>query len=526
VTATYRHILLVYPEFPKTYWGMQYSLTMFGKKAVMPPLGLITIAAMTPAQYEFRLVDMNCRPLTADDLAWADMVCFSAMLPQKESLFKTAARCKSTGKLVVFGGPFPTACPDECRPYCDVQVLNEGEITWPLFLKDLAQGIHKNVYTSETKPDVTTTPIPRFDLLRIEDYTIIPIQFSRGCPFQCEFCDIIVMFGRRPRTKTAQQLCAELQALLDTGYRGIVFIVDDNFIGNKREVKRLLPQLKAWNDAHGRPFLYVTEATVNLADDADLIRQMVEANFQWVFVGIETPSAESLKETMKYQNTKRALVDSVKAIQSAGLVVYGGFILGFDNDTQDIFERQIEFINETAIAIAMVGLLVAIPGTPLYKRMHKTGRLKSERFEGNHDQCGYTNIVTTMSEQDLLAGYKKIIATIYTPEAFFKRTLETLRRLPRPGSLRARLTHFNYLRKLWQMTSMFRFLRSVSAEYRNESLKFTWSVLRKAPDHLPSVMLFVVMGLHLYRFTFEDVIPELDRTMAQLAGEGTAQKLA
>src|SRR4030095_6632633 len=243
--------------------------------------------------------------------------------------FKTAARCKGAGKLVVFGGPFPTACPDECRPYCDVQVLNEGEITWPLFLEDLAQGVFQNVYTSETKPDVTTTPIPRFDLLRIEDYTIIPIQFSRGCPFQCEFCDIIVMFGRRPRTKTPQQLCAELQALFDTGYRGIVFIVDDNFIGNKREVRRLLPELKAWNDAHGKPFLYGTEATVNLADDADLIGQMVEANFQWVFLGIETPSAESLKETMKYQNIKRSLLDSVKAIQNVGLGVYGGLLIGF-----------------------------------------------------------------------------------------------------------------------------------------------------------------------------------------------------
>src|SRR5262245_7660295 len=294
VQKSYPHILMVYPEFPVTYWGMQHSLPLIGKKAPMPPLGLITIAAMTPPAYECRVVDLNCGPLGESDLEWADMVCFSAMLPQRRSLFATATRCRNAGKLVVFGGPFPTACPDECAPYCDVLVLNEGEITWPMFLEDLRHGTYRPLYTSEEKPDLTKTPVPRFDLLKIEDYGSIPIQFSRGCPFLCEFCDIIVMFGRKPRTKTPEQFCNELDALYRTGYGGNVFIVDDNFIGNKREVKRLLPHLKAWNQAHGTPFIYGTEASINLADDPTLLREMVNAAFTAVFIGIETPSVEGL----------------------------------------------------------------------------------------------------------------------------------------------------------------------------------------------------------------------------------------
>ncbi|HYY15786.1 MAG TPA: radical SAM protein, partial [Gammaproteobacteria bacterium] len=342
-------------------------------------------------------------------------------------------------------------------------------MTWPLFLEDLAQGTYRSIYTSEEKPDVTTTPIPRFDLLNIEDYAIIPIQFSRGCPFQCEFCDIIVMFGRRPRTKTPQQLCAELQAVYDTGYRGMVFIVDDNFIGNKREAKRLLPELKAWNEAHGKPFMYGTEASVNLADDAALMQQMVDGNFRWVFVGIETPSMESLNETMKYQNTKRSLLASVKVIQNAGLLVYGGFIIGFDNDTEDIFDRQIEFITQAAIPNAMVGLLVALPGTPLYKRMQETGRLKPDDYEGTSDQCGYTNIVTLLPARTLLEGYRKVIATIYTPHEYFRRSVEAFSRLPHPDSLLARIHNVLALQRVNGLLIL-RHLRAQNAKKERSGL--------------------------------------------------------
>jgi radical SAM superfamily enzyme YgiQ (UPF0313 family) len=514
---------------------MQYSLPLFGKKALMPPLGLLTIAAMTPPEYEVRLVDLNCAPLTDEDLAWADMVCFSAMLPQKKSLFETASWCQSVGKLVVFGGPFPTACPEECQPYCDVQVLNEGEVTWPLFLADLAQGTYKTLYTSDEKPEVSTTPIPRFDLLKIADYAVIPLQFSRGCPFQCEFCDIIVMFGRRPRTKTPQQLCVELQAVYSTGYRGMIFIVDDNFIGNKREVKRLLPELKAWNEAHGNPFIYSTEASVNLAEDSALMQQMVDCHFHSVFVGIETPSMESLKETMKYQNMKRSLLESVQRIQNAGLLVQGGFIIGFDHDTEEIFDRQIEFITQAAIPNAMVGLLIALPGTPLYTRMQETGRLKPDEDTVPGDPIrGYTNIVTILPARKLLEGYRKVIETIYTPHEYFRRTVEALSRLPYPDSLLARIQHFRDLRALrhvnakreraallTKLTLLYSLFKGLSAEYKWESVKFMWSVLKHCPDQLPRAMQFLLMGVHYFRFSFEDVLPELDNALAQLPQEST-----
>ena len=254
MTNTKRNILMVYPKFPSTYWGMQYALPLMGKKGLMPPLGLITIAALTPSHYQLRLVDLNCEPLQDQDLAWADIVCFSAMLPQKGSLFEAAERCKTAGKLVVFGGPYPTACPDECAPHTDVLVLNEGEITWNAFLSDFESGTYKSRYITEDRPDVTQTPVPRFNLLKIEDYTTIPIQFSRGCPYLCEFCDIIVLFGRRPRTKTPDQMLKELDAIYATGHRGPVFIVDDNFIGNKKEAAKFLTQLVSWNRKHGTPF--------------------------------------------------------------------------------------------------------------------------------------------------------------------------------------------------------------------------------------------------------------------------------
>jgi radical SAM superfamily enzyme YgiQ (UPF0313 family) len=532
----YRHILMIYPEFPKTYWGMQDILPVAGKRALMPPLGLLTIAALTPATYELRLVDLNCQPLRASDLEWADMVCFSAMLSQKTSLFETASRCRAAGKLVVFGGPFPTACPAQCRPYADVLVLNEGEVTWPAFLADLAHGTLQPLYATEEKPDVTQTPVPRFDLLDIHDYACIPLQFSRGCPFQCEFCDIIVMFGRRPRTKTPPQLLAELEAVYNTGYRGAIFIVDDNFIGNKREVKKLLLEMQAWNKAHGDPFLYYTEATINLADDEELLTLMVDCHFREVFVGLETPSRESLQETKKYQNTKRSLVDAVRTIQQAGLSVQGGFIVGFDSDGEDIFDRQIEFIRQAAIPYAMVGLLVALPGTPLYTRLEQAGRLLPLDYDRSLTQSGFTNVVTTLPQKRLLEGYRKILRTIYTPSEYFARVLEMLCRLPRPRSRRAwvrsaclavwyvlsrgvttkKQKHGGLLERLIFLYTAY---RRMPAPYRRESVKCLWAVLTKRPDQLERAIGAIFIGTHFYIFTFEYVLPELERRLARLPSE-------
>lgn len=535
----YRRILLVYPEFPLTYWGMQYVLPIFNKKALMPPLGLITLAALTPAEYEFRLVDLNCGALTDDDLEWADMVCLSAMISQKTSLFAVAKRCQAAGKLVVLGGPFPTACPEECQPYADVLVLNEGELTWPAFLADLEAGDYQQVYTTADKPDVTQSPTPRFDLLDIDQYSSLPIQFSRGCPFQCEFCDIIVMFGRRPRTKTPPQILAELDALYQTGYRGSVFMVDDNFIGNKREVKKLLPELTAWNEAHAHPFAYITEATVDLANDEELVAQMVTAGFKTVFLGLETPSIDSLKETKKYQNIKRPLVDSVKAIQHAGLMVTGGFILGFDSDGEDIFDRQIDFIRQIAVPNAMVGLLVALPSTPLYTRLEQTGRLLDADSDRFTTHGGFTNIVPVLPRKALLEGYRKILQTIYTPHEFFGRLLDAQCRQPGPTSSLGRVrkglgymwhilgstvvrsaagASYQSAGLLARLSVIRNAFQQLPEEYKRESLRFIWTLLKKRPDQLPNSLYTLFMGVHLYRFTFEHVLPELDARLAQLSG--------
>jgi radical SAM superfamily enzyme YgiQ (UPF0313 family) len=522
--------LLVYPKFPKTYWGMQYILPFLGKKALMPPLGLITIAAMTPETYEIRLIDLNCEPLTHEDLKWAEVVCFSAMLPQKSSLFRTAEQCRVAGKLIVFGGPYPTACPEECTPYCDVLVLNEGEITWRQFLQDLDQGTYGSIYTTTDKPDVTQTPVPTFNLLKIRDYVAIPVQFSRGCPFQCEFCDIIVMFGRRPRTKTPAQVLKELTAVYETGYRGMIFIVDDNFIGNKKEVKKLLAALIEWNDTHGDPFFFGTEASVNLAADDELLDLMARANFLWVFLGIETPSPESLKETRKVQNLGGSLIDKVKAIQRAGLLVYGGFIIGFDNDPVDIFQRQIDFITAAAIPNAMIGPLVALPGTPLYARMKEAGRLIKET-DREHERTvasGYTNIVTRLPRRSLLEGQAELLETIYRPEAYYARVFAALSLLPHPRTLRRRIRRVLWLAKAglsaflriedggrpsqgWvdSLKPLRQLFRQVPAGFKRDSVRFAWRVLRHCPDQTPFILPFILMGFHFFMFTFDHAVSEL-----------------
>jgi radical SAM superfamily enzyme YgiQ (UPF0313 family) len=541
MTQLKRNVLLLYPEFPKTFWGMQYALPVLGKKALMPPLGLITLAAMCPPEFEFRLVDTNCRPLSEEDLRWADMVCISAMLPQKKSLFPLTQRCLEAGKLVVLGGPYPTSSPEECAPWCDVIVANEAEITWPMFLEDLRRGTLKRFYGSDEKPDLTSTPVPRFDLLEIQHYMSIPIQFSRGCPFRCEFCDIIVLFGRKPRTKTPQQVIAELEAVKRTGYRGEIFIVDDNFIGNKREVKRLLPVLEAWNTAHGAPFEFGTEASVDLAREEELLGQMVRAGFRWVFLGIETPSEESLKETLKYQNTRAPLTEAVDRILRAGLFVTAGFIIGFDSDDESIFQRQIDFIRRSAIPFSMVGLLVAVPGTPLYDRMQATGRLEGSPF-GNNDHCGHTNIRTKIPKRRLIEAYRQVLAHIFAPENYFQRAFDTSRRFRPATSLREglgrllrsfrsgkrffvtqgnrqgapRLEAWTRLRAFWELWW------ALPSDFRRNALRLGWRLLKTRYDLLGGVLDYTVVGYHLNRFAFQEVIPQLDAQIRQMRAEEEA----
>jgi len=430
--------LLVYPEFPDTYWSFRYALSFEGKKSAFPPLGLLTISAMLPDSWQRRLVDMNLRPLSVADIKWADVVLASAMLVQKDSLRRVVALCKAHGKRVVVGGPYVTSGAKQL-PEADHIFLGEAETTLPEFVRDFERGNARRIYQAAARPPLSATPVPDFHLAELRYYTAMPVQYSRGCPFQCEFCDIIEIYGRVPRTKSNEQILAELDVLLQAGWRGSVFIVDDNFIGNKPNVKRLLPELAEWSERHGHPFSFLTEASVNLAGDDELLDGMRRAGFRRVFLGIETPVAESLKEAQKGQNLRGDLLESVKKIQSYGMEVMGGFIVGFDHDPDDIFERQINFIRESAIPLAMVGLLTALPDTQLWRRLEREGRLLAEST-GNNTDCSL-NFVPKMDAARLVDGYKSILRTIYSPSEYYQRALDCLKRVaqmapePRQGGL-------------------------------------------------------------------------------------------
>jgi radical SAM superfamily enzyme YgiQ (UPF0313 family) len=413
-----KKILLVYPECPNTFWSFKNILNFISKKAAFPPLGLLTISSMLPKSWERKLIDMNVKKLKDDDIKWADFVFISAMLVQEESVKEIIEKCKKLNKKIIAGGPLFTTQHKKFKEV-DHLILNEGEITLPLFLKDLEKGKPKKVYTSEKRPDITKTPIPDWDLINFKDYVTMLVQYSRGCPFNCEFCDIIIMNGRIPRTKTPEQTIKEIQTLYDKGWRGSVFIVDDNFIGNKKRVKEMLPKLIKWQEKKNYPFKFLTEASLNLAEDKKLMGMMSKANFNKVFLGIETPSINSLKECGKYQNTKRDLAESVKIIHKNGMQVMGGFIVGFDNDKESIFEAQIKFIQKVGIGTAMMGILTALPKTRLWHRLKKEGRLLKDTTGENTD--GDINFIPKMGKEKLLEGYKKVISTIYSPKNYFKR---------------------------------------------------------------------------------------------------------
>ncbi len=418
--------LLVYPEFPNTYWSFRHALTFEGKRAAFPPLGLLTVSAMLPDEWERRLVDMNVRSLKESDIEWADIVFTSAMIVQKDSLERVVELCRARGRRVVVGGPYVSTSAEHL-PEADHIFVGEAETTLPEFLYDIEHGCARRIYQAAERPALNNTPVPHFQLAELSRYSAMSVQYSRGCPFQCEFCDIIEIYGRVPRTKSNEQMIAELNALRELGWRGLVFIVDDNFIGNKRNVKRLLPELIEWSEAHNHPFSFLTEASVNLAEDPELLEMMQRANFRRVFLGIETPVEESLKEAQKGQNTRRDLLESVRKIQSHGMEVMAGFIVGFDNDPEDIFERQINFIRESAIPLAMVGLLTALPDTQLWRRLEREGRLLQESTGNNTD--GSLNFIPRMDTARLIEGYQRILRTIYSPAEYYRRALDCLSHL-------------------------------------------------------------------------------------------------
>ena len=421
------NILLVYPKYPDTFWSFKHVLKFISKKSCMPPLGLLTIASMLPDEWNKRLVDVNVSALNDDDIEWADMVFISAMIVQKENAQAIINRCKAKARTVVAGGPVFTTQPDAFTGI-DHFVLNEAEITLPMFIDDINKGSPRRTYSSNEKPDITKTPVPMWSLINVMDYATMVVQYSRGCPFNCEFCDIIVMNGRVPRTKSSIQLVNELNALYNTGWRDAVFIVDDNFIGNKANVKKMLPDMIKWQKKHDFPFKFTTEASTNLADDSELLNMMSAANFYKVFLGLETPNIDSLNECDKRQNSARDLAKVVRTIHSHGLQVMGGFIVGFDNDNEGIFEKQIKFIQDIGVVTAMVGVLTALPQTRLWHRLKAEGRIISETT-ANTD--GAVNFIPKMGHKALLDGYKNIMATIYSPRNYFKR-IETFVESYRP----------------------------------------------------------------------------------------------
>lgn len=432
-------VLLVYPLFPKSFWSFEKALELIDRKALLPPLGLVTVAAILPQEWEFKLVDRNVREVTEAEWEWTELVILSAMIVQREDFAGQIQEAKRRGKRVAVGGPYATALPHEAEAAgADYLILDEGEITLPMFIEAVQWGDTAGVFRSDgVRPDVTTTPIPRFELLDFTAYDNMSVQFSRGCPFQCEFCDIIVLYGRKPRTKDPKQLLAELQKIYDLGWRRTVFMVDDNFIGNKRNVKLLLQELKPWMAEHNYPFHFNTEASVDLAKDQELMDLMVECNFNAVFLGIETPDEASLTLTQKFQNTRDSLVDSVDAITRTGLRVMAGFIIGFDGEKTGAGDRIVRFVQKTGIPLAMFGMLQALPDTALWHRLNKEGRLLSNNSNGN--QTDLMNFIPTRPLEELASEYVDAFWRLYDPVEYLDRTYHYFLKLgaPRcPGRLR------------------------------------------------------------------------------------------
>jgi radical SAM superfamily enzyme YgiQ (UPF0313 family) len=481
------NILLVYPEFPDTFWSFKHALKFVRKKASSPPLGLLTIAAMLPAAWAKRLVDMNVQSLRDKDLEWADLVMISAMTVQRNSTQEVIARVKVAGKTILAGGPLFTAEP-EAFPEVDHLILNEAEITLPLFLSDLGRGKPQRIYQTDEFADITKTPVPMFELINLRCYDSMSLQFTRGCPYNCDFCNVTALLGHKMRIKTTQQLIKELDEIYDLGWRRGIFIVDDNFIGNKRVLKsEVLPAMIEWRKGK-RGCHFITEASVNLSDDDILIDLMVKAGFTQVFVGIETPDDVALAECSKSQNRNRDLVGSVKKLQRMGLQVMGGFIVGFDSDDETIFDRMIEFIQQSGIVTAMVGLLQAPIGTQLYQRMLREGRIRRNYSGDNVD--GETNILPKMDLTVLNQGYRKILDSIYSAKGFYERVRTFLRDyqpVRRPVTLQ------------WEeigalFSSIFKI--GIKSKERKQYWKLFFWTLFHYPKKFPLAITFTIYGYH------------------------------
>lgn len=485
------NILFIYPSYPETFWSFSHVMKfirIFTRKAPFPPLGIATVSSLLPGTWNKRMVDMTVTSLHKRDIEWADLVMVSAMEVQRESVKKVTARIKAMGKPVAVGGPlFSEETMDE-YPHIDHFILGEGEMSLPPFITEYQQGTAKRFYRVNEKPDLRNTPLPDWSLINFRNYATMMVQYSRGCPFDCEFCDITKLNGRIPRTKSPEQIVAELDALKNAGWRGTVFFVDDNFIGNKQKVKKALHAIIAWMKEHDYPFTFLTEASINLADDDELISLMVEANFNSIFLGLETPDEQTLLECNKLQNTKLNPTAAVKKLQQCGIQVQAGFIVGFDSDDHTIFDRQIQFIQKSGVGVAMVGLLTALRGTKLHSRLEKEGRLLTESSGNNTD--GHLNFIPKMDPELLVSGYKRIIQTIYAPKEYAERVC----------------TFIDEYKPRYQMTKLKR--RDIVALVRsifylgifNRAGYYYWKVVfhtvSKNPKAFPDVISLLLVGFH------------------------------
>jgi len=484
------NVLLVYPKCPDSFWSFTHALKFISKKAAVPPLGLITVSAMLPDTWQKKLVDLNISPLRSSDIQWADYVFISAMYIQKESVNKVIAESKKWGKKIVAGGPlFTQEYPN--YPEVDHFILNEAEITMPLFLDDLNEGQPQRIYSTEEFADLSQTPVPDFHLLAVKDYAFMNIQVTRGCPFNCNFCEITSLLGHKVRMKTTDQIINELDVLYHSiKWRGPVSIVDDNFIGNKKEIKyNLLPAMKEWMIEHKYPFTFNIESSINLADDEELMSLLVETGFSSTFIGIETPEENSLNYCNKVQNVNRDLLGSVKKIQQAGIQVSGGFIVGFDSDTATVFQRQIDFIQQSGIVSAMVGLLNAPKNTKLYHQLKAENRLTTESTGNNTDSS--MNFIPKMDYNELQEGYKKIIHNIYSSKPYYKRVRQLLLNYNRLSKGQSTI-RFSLLLAFIKSVFVIGFLDKGRTEY----WKFIiWTLFNK-PKLMVDAITYTVYGYH------------------------------
>lgn len=483
------NILLVYPETPPTFWSFRNALKFVSKKSSEPPLGLLTVAAMLPDDWNKQLIDMNVSPLKDKHIEWADYVFLSGMNVHQNSFLQVVKRCNALRTKIVAGGPMVTS---DYKNFLGVDyfVLNEAEITLPQFLDDLKKGTLKKVYSTAKFPDIAGTPIPQWNLIDKKKYSNMSIQYSRGCPYNCEFCSITLLNGHKPRTKSTEQFLSEIESLYDEGWRGNIFIVDDNFIGNRRKLKNeVLPALIEWSKERGYPFSFTTEVSINLADDEKLATLMAEAGFEQIFIGIETPNETSLAECGKKQNQNRDMIQSVKKLHHIGLRVSGGFIVGFDNDPPSIFEQQIQFIQKSGIITAMVGLLNAPTGTRLYQRLQSENRLL-DVWNGNNVD-GVINFVPKMDYQELMRGYKEILQTIYEPHEYYKRLKLFLQEYTLPIKKAGELTFSGlkaFFKSLW--------ILGVREKERSYYWKLLFSSLIKYPKKFTLAITLAIYGFH------------------------------